>query len=78
LEALIDASVRGLQSHDYSPEQLDRALRHVYGVDTRLIEDGTYYAAETEDGVTLTGCGGWQTQNALRRRQLLDPRRRPA
>src|SRR5262249_3236134 len=53
LEALIDASVRGLQTGDYSPEQIDGALRAVYGVDTRLIEDATYYAADAEDGVTL-------------------------
>jgi N-acetylglutamate synthase-like GNAT family acetyltransferase len=65
LQALIDASVRGLQSHDYSPEQIDRALRVIYGVDTRLIEDGTYYAAQTEDGTTLAGCGGWSKRKTL-------------
>jgi GNAT superfamily N-acetyltransferase len=81
LEALIDASVRGLQSRDYSPEQIDRALRSVYGVDTRLIEDGTYYAAETDDRATLAGCGGWSKRKTLfgggkyssREDDLLDP-----
>ena len=81
LKTLIDASVRGLQSSDYSPEQIDRALHNVYGVDTRLIEDGTYYAAETEDGATLAGCGGWSKRKTLfggdhysnREDGLLDP-----
>jgi hypothetical protein len=46
LRALIDASVRGLQSHDYTPAQIDGALASVYGVDTQLIADGTYFVAE--------------------------------
>jgi GNAT superfamily N-acetyltransferase len=65
LEALIDASVRGLQNGDYSPEQIDRALRGVYGVDTRLIDDATYYAAEVENGAVLAGCGGWSRRKTL-------------
>jgi GNAT superfamily N-acetyltransferase len=81
LEALIDASVRGLQTGDYSPEQIDRALRGVYGVDTRLIEDATYYAAEVENGAVLAGCGGWSKRKTLfggdhyasRQDALLDP-----
>jgi GNAT superfamily N-acetyltransferase len=81
LEALIDASVRGLQSQDYSPEQIDRALRLVYGVDTRLIVDGTYYLAEANGGSVLVGCGGWSKRRTLfggdhfeaREDGLLDP-----
>jgi GNAT superfamily N-acetyltransferase len=46
LRELIQASVRGLQAGDYSAAQLEGALRTVYGVDTRLIADGTYFAAE--------------------------------
>src|SRR5580692_8337962 len=46
LWALIEASVRGLQAEDYSAAQLEAALRTVYGVDTQLIGDGTYFAAE--------------------------------
>ena len=49
LRELIEASVRGLQAHDYSPTQLENALRTVYGVDTQLISDGTYFAAELKD-----------------------------
>lgn len=46
LMEVIEASVRGLQARDYSPRQIDLALRSVYGVDTQLIADGTYFAAE--------------------------------
>jgi GNAT superfamily N-acetyltransferase len=46
LSRLIEASVLGLQAGDYSPEQLKSALEAVYGVDTRLIADGTYFVAE--------------------------------
>jgi N-acetylglutamate synthase-like GNAT family acetyltransferase len=42
LRALIDASVRGLQTRDYSAAVVERALATVYGVDTQLIADGTY------------------------------------
>lgn len=47
LRRLIEASVLRLQAADYSPEQLKRALEAVYGVDTQLIADGTYFVAET-------------------------------
>src|SRR5438445_11219996 len=46
LRGLIEASVRGLQTQDYSPTQLEGALKSVYGVDSQLIADGTYYVAE--------------------------------
>jgi GNAT superfamily N-acetyltransferase len=84
LRELIEASVRGLQAGDYSPEQLEGALRTVYGVDTQLIADGTYFAAEeTEASGTalLVGCGGWSKRKTLyggdqfagREDSLLDP-----
>ena len=41
LRALIDASVRGLQAEDYSPQQIEGALKTVFGVDSQLISDGT-------------------------------------
>jgi GNAT superfamily N-acetyltransferase len=81
LGALIDASVRGLQAGDYTAEQIEESLRSVYGVDTQLIEDGTYFAVES--GETLVGCGGWSKrktlyggdQYAAREDSLLDPAR---
>ena len=47
LRPLIDASVRGLHSRDYTPAQIEGALAQIYGVDTQLIADGTYFVAET-------------------------------
>jgi len=47
LRALIYASVRRFQSSDYSPAQIDSALRTVFGVDSQLIDDGTYLLVET-------------------------------
>jgi GNAT superfamily N-acetyltransferase len=51
LRELIEASVRGLQAGDYSATQLENALRTVYGVDTQLISDGTYFAAELKEAL---------------------------
>ena len=81
LRVLIDASVRQLQAGDYTPSQLESALETVYGVDSQLIADGTYYAAESDE--TLVGCGGWSKRKTLyggdhwtaRQDDLLDPRR---
>jgi len=63
IEKLIDASVRGLQAQDYTPEQIDAALRTVFTVDSQLIEDGTYFVVE-QDG-EMIGCGGWSRRKTL-------------
>ena len=39
LREVIEASVRGLQAEDYSPSQIEGALKSVYGVDSQLIAD---------------------------------------
>ncbi len=56
IRALIPLSVRGLNRGMYTPEQLDASLQHVFGADTQIIRDGTYYVVE-EEGV-LVACGG--------------------
>jgi GNAT superfamily N-acetyltransferase len=61
---LIGASVRGLQFGDYSTAQIEGALATVFTVDSRLIADGTYFVALTEDG-ELAGCGGWSFRKTL-------------
>lgn len=63
LEPLIRRSVLALQAEDYSPEQMDGALGTVFGVDSQLIGDGTYFAAE--HGGCLIGCGGWSKRKTL-------------
>jgi GNAT superfamily N-acetyltransferase len=86
LRELIEASVRGLQAGDYSAAQLEKALRTVYGVDTQLVSDGTYFAAEETESpgaALLVGCGGWSKRKTLyggdqwagREDSLLDPAR---
>ena len=83
LHEIIEASVRGLQAHDYSAAQIEGALASVYGIDSRLIGDGTYFVAEVteEDGRQIVGCGGWSKRKTLyggdqyagREDSLLDP-----
>jgi GNAT superfamily N-acetyltransferase len=63
LRALIPASVRALSQGFYTPQQVESAIRHVFGPDTQLIADGTYFAAEAEG--TIVGCGGWSRRRTL-------------
>ncbi|MGB8834192.1 MAG: GNAT family N-acetyltransferase [Candidatus Sulfotelmatobacter sp.] len=79
LRELIEASVRGLQADDYTPAQIEGALHSVYGVDSQLIADGTYFVVESSS--EIVGCGGWSQrktlyggdQYAAREDSLLDP-----
>jgi GNAT superfamily N-acetyltransferase len=64
LEALIARSARALSTGDYTPEQIEAALRGTYGVDSQLIRDGTYFVAVTESG-EIAGCGGWSRRRTL-------------
>lgn len=64
IREVIDASVRGLQGGDYSPAEIDAALRTVFSIDSQLIADGTYFVAVAEDG-SLAGCGGWSKRKTL-------------
>jgi GNAT superfamily N-acetyltransferase len=57
LNALIRASGVGLADGFYTPEQAAAITREVFGVDSALIADGTYFAVES-DGV-IVACGGW-------------------
>jgi GNAT superfamily N-acetyltransferase len=83
LEEVIRASVLELQGSDYTPEQRKKALEMVFGVDTQLVEDGTYFVAEVQEkGATeIAACGGWSKRKTLfgsdhcagREDALLDP-----
>ncbi len=63
LQSLIPLSVRELSAKYYNAVQIEAAILHIFGVDTQLIDDGTYFVAET-DGV-LVGCGGWSKRRTL-------------
>ena len=78
LRQLIDASVRGLQTEDYTPAQIEGALKTVFGVDSQLIADGTYILAEAQaeeaenraaagvrPRMMIVGCGGWSKRKTL-------------
>src|SRR5258708_2174060 len=78
LRGLIEASVRGLQTRDYTQAQIEGALKTVFGVDSQLIADGTYIVAEAEpnamertesknvpSGLMIVGCGGWSKRKTL-------------
>jgi GNAT superfamily N-acetyltransferase len=87
LRTLIERSVRHLQRNDYTPAQIEGALGHALGLDTQLIEDGTYFAAVpiSQPGL-IVGCGGWSYRKTLygsdhgpnREAALLDPAIEPA
>ncbi len=63
LEALIAASARALGVGFYTPAETEAAITHVFGVDSALVADGSYFVAEA-DG-TLAGCGGWSARRTL-------------
>jgi GNAT superfamily N-acetyltransferase len=86
LRALVDASVRGLHVHDYTPAQIEGALGTALGVDTQLIRDRTFFIANAladaaVGPMAMAGCGGWSNRRTLfgddrgpgREPELLDP-----
>jgi GNAT superfamily N-acetyltransferase len=84
LQRLIARSARELSAGDYSPEQIEGALRGAFGVDSQLIRDGTYFVVESDGAIV--GCGGWSYRRTLfgsdsraeRDAGELDPRTEPA
>ena len=85
LRRLIDDSVRGLSVSHYSSLQIESALQEVFGVDTQLIHDRTYFIAEIDN--QTVGAGGWSKRTTLfggdgsksgRADSLLDPAKEPA
>lgn len=84
IKQLIAASARILSREHYNDAQIEAAIATVFGVDTDLIEDGTYFVVEIS-GV-LVGCGGWSRRKTLfggdqyssRDAGYLDPESEPA
>jgi len=81
---LIAESARLLSRQHYSDAQIEAAIATIFGVDTDLIEDETYFVAESEG--QLVGCGGWSKRKTLfggdqyssRDRGYIDPESGPA
>jgi GNAT superfamily N-acetyltransferase len=63
IERLIIESARNLSREDYSEQQIEAAILTVFGVDTDLILDATYFVAESAG--MLIGCGGWSKRKTL-------------
>lgn len=63
IRALVVRSARGLSVGFYTPEQIEAAIVHVFGVDSQLISDGTYYVIDSPDG--LAAAGGWSKRRTL-------------
>jgi GNAT superfamily N-acetyltransferase len=78
LRALMDAAISELQKPFLDESQI-ASSRTIMGLDTQLIDDGTYFIVDA-DG-TLAGCGGWSRRATLyggdqspgRSAVLLDP-----
>lgn len=63
ITSLIEESVHVLSSDDYSIQVIEAALSSVWGLDTQLLEDGTYYLLSV--GTELACCGGWSFRRTL-------------
>jgi len=63
MDALIRRSGIELSKGFYTDEQAAAITRHVFGVDTQLVQDQTYFVIERE-GVLLA-CGGWSKRATL-------------
>jgi len=63
LHRLIDASVRVLSADFYTDAEIESGLRHVFGPDTTLIGDGTYWVLD--DAGMIAGAGGWSRRRTL-------------
>lgn len=57
LNEIIVLSFRRLSKDYNTPKQIESSIKHIFGVDTQLVKDGTYYVADL-DGIVV-GCGGW-------------------
>ncbi len=79
LNDLIGVSVRRLSAGFYTPEQIEAALDGVFGVDSQLIADGTYFVIDGDAGPAASG--GWSGRRTLyggdRAKDASDPRLDP-
>jgi GNAT superfamily N-acetyltransferase len=83
LAPVIDAAIGELQKGFLDAAQIESS-RAIMGLDTQLIDDGTYFVVE--EGGRIAGCGGWSRRATLyggdhsagRDAALLDPEAEPA
>jgi GNAT superfamily N-acetyltransferase len=78
LRAVMDAAIGELQRGFLTEAQI-ASSRAIMGLDSQLVDDGTYYLVES--GAQIAGCGGWSRRATLygqdstpgRDARLLDP-----
>ena len=83
LTALMTLSIRQLVGACLDQARVEASF-DIMGLDTQLIDDGTYFVVECGD--RIAGCGGWSRRATLfggdhsgrRDGRLLDPRSEPA
>lgn len=63
LNALIAESAEALSRGYYTPEETASLTRYVFGVDTQLLADRSYYVVER--GGEFVACGGWSARRTL-------------
>ena len=63
LQKLIAVSVRGLSNGYYSAKQIESSIKYIFGVDTQLLADETYYVIEAKN--IIIACGGWSKRKTL-------------
>jgi GNAT superfamily N-acetyltransferase len=84
IQRLIERSVRALSVGYYDDAQIESALGFMFGVDSQLVDDGTYHVIEV--GGALVAAGGWSRRRTLfggdqwkhGADEPLDPAREPA
>lgn len=62
LTAIMNAAIPELQAPFLTPAQLEASFS-IMGLDTQLIDDGTYFVIE--EGAVIVGCGGWGRRATL-------------
>jgi GNAT superfamily N-acetyltransferase len=62
LTALMDAAIAELQKPFLDADQI-ASSRTIMGLDTQLIDDGTYFVIDIDGAVA--GCGGWSRRSTL-------------
>jgi GNAT superfamily N-acetyltransferase len=83
LSCAMERAIRQLLAPVLTPEQVEASFS-IMGLDTQLIEDGSYFIVEEDNH--LAGCGGWSRRATLfggdhstgRDARLLDPSSEPA
>lgn len=65
IRTLIGRSIRQLGADDYRPEQIEAALLGAFGLDTRLISDGTYFVIEDVPGRSSAAAAGAVAEHYL-------------